>query len=543
MSEDRLANFRERIDEQRRQLEEILRTIESLLPKIPELNRLAEMRDRYASERLDPIKGEKERDIAQREWQRLNSEIEALWRDFQATEPAVWAFAARLKQTLASIPLEEPLVALRSEIEKLGFPSSVFPGARLLWQKSAQDLEILRERLAEIADLVGEASSESAVVPAERVGHSPAPTGGYSELLAALKERIRTARIKASVSVNRELILLYWEIGADILKRQQAEGWGAKVIDELARDLRRDFPDMIGLSARNLKYMRALAEAWPDGAIVQGALAQIPWSHNIALLEKLKAADERLWYARQAFQQGWSRDVLVHQIESGLYVRQGKALTNFDRTLPLPQSDLARQVIKDPYNFDFLALGAEMQERDLEEGLLQNLRDLILELGKGFAFVGNQYPLEVGNRDYRLDLLFYHLGLRCFVVFDLKIGEFKPEFAGKMNFYLSAVDDQLRQPTDQPTIGIILCRERNEITVEYALRKTSQPIGVSQYQLPEALKLSLPTQEELQSLVDSSQRGTEFYKRGPLRFSVPGLRRTARVQSAHSPIRARRRNV
>ncbi len=255
--------------------------------------------------------------------------------------------------------------------------------------------------------------------------------------------------------------------------------------------------------------MRAFAEAWTDRAIVQATLAQIPWYHNIALMEKLKAFDERLWYALQAFEHGWSRNVLVHQIESGLYDRQGKAVTNFHRTLPAPQSDLANQLIKDPYNFEFLGLGAEMQERDLEKGLLENLRDFILELGKGFAFVGRQYPLEVGNRDYRLDLVFYHLGLRCFVVFDLKTGEFKPEFTGKMNFYLSAVDDLLRQPTDQPTIGIILCRERNEITVEYALRATNRPIGVSRYRiteaLPEPLQLSLPTQQELQALVQSLQ--------------------------------------
>lgn len=323
---------------------------------------------------------------------------------------------------------------------------------------------------------------------------------GYAHLLAELKERIRTARLKAAVAVNQELIGLYWSIGRDILARQTAEGWGARIIDRLAADLRRDFPEMTGLSPRNLKYMRAFAEAFPDPEIVQQVVARLPWGHAIKLIESVKSGDERLWYAKQAAEHGWSRNVLAHQIESNLFGRQGKALTNFARTLPAPQSDLAQELIKDPYSFDFLALGPEMSERELERGLLEHLRALILELGKGFAFVGSQYHLEVGGQDYYLDLLFYHLRLRCFVVIELKIEEFKPEFAGKMNFYLSAVDDQLRHESDGPSIGIILCKGKNEIIVEYALRDSSKPMGVSEYRLsaalPEPLRRELPTVAE-----------------------------------------------
>lgn len=256
----------------------------------------------------------------------------------------------------------------------------------------------------------------------------------YSAFVGDLKQKIAEARYRASLSVNRELILLYWGIGRDILARQEREGWGAKVIDRLAEDLRRAFPEMTGLSARNLKYMRALADAWPDSEFVQRVIAQLPWGHNVSLLDSVKATEERAWYARQAIEHGWSRPVLVHQIESDLFARQGSALTNFSRTLPAQQSELAQQLLKDPYTFDFLALGPDMLERDLERGLIEHLRSLILELGKGFAFVGSQYHLEIGGQDYYLDLLFYHLRLRCFVVIELKIEDFKPEFAGKMNF-------------------------------------------------------------------------------------------------------------
>ena len=327
---------------------------------------------------------------------------------------------------------------------------------------------------------------------------------GYDELLQQLKNRIRERRLRTSLAVNRELILLYWSIGRDILDRQREQGWGTKVIDHLSADLHRAFPEMKGFSSRNLKYMRAFAEAWPDEAIVQQAAAQIPWFHNCVLLDKVKNPVHREWYMRQTIESGWSRAVLVHQIETNVYRRQGQATTNFRQTLPTPQSDLAQEVVKDPYSFDFLTLSDDAHERDLERGLLEHLRNFLLELGVGFAFVGSQYPLNVGGDEFYVDLLFYHLKLRCYVVIDLKMKEFEPEFAGKMNFYLAALDDLLRHPEDQPSIGIILCKTRkNKLVVEYALRDMGKPIGVSQYQLTEALpaefKGSLPTVEDLEA--------------------------------------------
>jgi predicted nuclease of restriction endonuclease-like (RecB) superfamily len=325
----------------------------------------------------------------------------------------------------------------------------------------------------------------------------------YQDLLVRLKAQIQTARVRAALAVNQELVLLYWRIGKEILTRQKEEGWGAKVIDQLGKDLRHEFPSMQGLSPRNLKYMRGLAEAWPDESIVQAPLAQLTWYHNLALLEKVKGREERLWYARQAVENGWSRNVLVLQIESGLYRRQGQATTNFQATLPPPQSDLAQQLIKDPYNFDFLTLTQAAQERDLERELLTHLRQFLIELGVGFAFVGNQVPLEVGGEDFKLDLLFYHLKLRSFVVIDLKMGPFKPEYGGKMNFYLSAVDDLLRHPDDQPSIGLVLCKTKNRIVAEYSLRNMTAPMSISAFQhlekLPEQLKGTLPTIEELEA--------------------------------------------
>lgn len=343
---------------------------------------------------------------------------------------------------------------------------------------------------------------------------SPSVLAGYDELLRDLKKQIEQAQVHAAVAVNRELVLLYWNIGRDILTRQQRQGWGAKVIDRLAADLHRAFPEMKGFSPRNLKYMRAFAEAWTDEAFVQEPLAQITWYQNLALLEKLKSPEERTWYARQTIEHGWSRAVLVLQIESDLYSRQGKATTNFERTLPTPQSDLARQLLKDPYNFDFLTLGEEVYERDLERGLVEHIREFLLELGVGFAFVGSQYHIEVGDQDFYLDLLFYHLRLRAYVVIELKISEFKPEYAGKMNFYLSAVDDLLKHEQDQPSIGIILCKTRNKVIAEYALRDIQKPIGVSSFQLmeslPEKLQGSLPTIEELEAELSTLEAAARF---------------------------------
>ena len=320
----------------------------------------------------------------------------------------------------------------------------------------------------------------------------------YPKLLAEIKARVHASRIRAAVSVNRELILLYWEIGRLILQRQEAEGWGAKVIDRLAVDLGREFPDQKGFSARNLKYMRKLAESYPEREIVQQAAAQRPWFHNCVILDKVQDGVQREWYTRATVEHGWSRAVLVHQIESDLYGRQGTALTNFPATLPAPQSDLAQQLIKDPYNFEFLRLGQHIAERELEKALIARLKDFLIELGKGFAFVGQQYHLDVGGEDYYIDLLFYHLHLRCYVVIDLKVVPFKPEFAGKMNFYLSAVDDLMRHPADQPSIGLILCKERNRLVVEYALRDTTKPMGVATYRiLPRKLKGELPTARQI----------------------------------------------
>lgn len=243
-----------------------------------------------------------------------------------------------------------------------------------------------------------------------------AAPAGYAKFLAELKRRIQTAQLQASLAVNRGLVLLYWQIGREILARQERESWGTKVIDRLAADLKSAFPEMKGFSPRNLKYMRAFAEAWPEESIVQAALAQITWYHNVALIEKLRSPEDRVWYAKATVQHGWSRNVLVHQIDSGLHYRQGGAVTNFDRTLPSPQSDLAQQITKDPYNFDFLMLGPEAHERDLEGGLLEHLRKFLLELGVGFAFIGSQYRLQIGAEEFFIDLLFYHLKLRAYVL-------------------------------------------------------------------------------------------------------------------------------
>jgi predicted nuclease of restriction endonuclease-like (RecB) superfamily len=334
---------------------------------------------------------------------------------------------------------------------------------------------------------------------------------GYEPFLKDLKERIRTAQVRAALAVNRELVLLYWSIGKDILTQQKQHGWGAKIIDQLAADLHKAFPAMTGLSPRNLKYMRALAEAYPNEQFVQQVVAQIPWGHNVRILDYVKSSTEREWYIRQTIQNGWSRNVLVHQIESGVYRRQGKALTNFTRTLPAPQSELAQQVVKDPYNFEFLTLAEEARERELERALIDHLRDFLLELGVGFAFVGSQYPIQVGGEEFRIDLLFYHLRLRSFVALDLKIGQFQPEYSGKMNFYLSAIDDLLRHPDDELSIGIILCKSKNKVVAEYTLRDIRKPVGVSEYHLTEALpkrlRGSLPAIEELEAeLKDNSPR-------------------------------------
>jgi len=373
-----------------------------------------------------------------------------------------------------------------------------------------------------LAKTSGQDGKSSATLPA-----------GYPHLLADLKARVRAAQLRAAVSVNRELILLYWDIGRIIAQAQKSKGYGKQVVERLAEDLREAFPQMDGFSPRNVWRMRAFYLAWTeksqkhqqpvgnldskilpqlvaelDGHNLPQPVAEIPWGHNVLLLEKIADPILRLWYARKTIEHGWSRAVLTHHIETQLHRREGKAITNFQRTLPPPQSDLAEQTLKDPYNFEFLTIRSDAHERDLEQGLLDHIRKFLLELGVGFAFVGRQYHLDIGGQDYYLDLLFYHLRLRCYVVIDLKMKAFEPEFAGKMNFYLSAVDDQLRHADDKPSIGLLLCKERDHLTVEYALRDLKKPIGVAQWQtklvesLPRNLKGSLPTVAEIEAELD-----------------------------------------
>lgn len=333
------------------------------------------------------------------------------------------------------------------------------------------------------------------------VALTPVPQG-YAEWLAELKERIHSAQQRAALAVNRELVLLYWNIGRDILARQEQQGWGAKVIDRLAHDLRQAFPQMKGFSPRNLKYMRAFTQAWPDTEFVQAVLAQLPWYHQLALLDKLPDATRRRWYAAKAIEHNWSRNVLVMQIETRLDERSGAAITNFEACLPKPQSDLARESLKDPYRFDFLGLGDEAQEREIENALVRHVTEFLLELGAGFAFVGRQVLLNVGGEEFFIDLLFYHLKLRCYVVIELKAGKFKPEHLGQLGFYLTAVDRQVKSDQDNSTIGLLLCKSQNKVVAEYALGDKSQPMGIAEYQLiaslPQELQTSLPSIEQIE---------------------------------------------
>lgn len=317
---------------------------------------------------------------------------------------------------------------------------------------------------------------------------------GYNGWLMQLKERIYTAQQRATLAVNRELVLLYWQIGRDILDRQAEQGWGAKVIDRLAHDLRSAFPQMKGFSPRNLKYMRTFADTWTDVEFVQQAVAQLPWGHNLVLLDKLSTQDARIWYAQKAIENNWSRNVLVMQIETRLIERQGNAVTNFEQRLPKPDSDLARESIKDPYRFDFLGLTEEAQEREIEGALVQHVTQFLLELGAGFAFVGRQVLLQVGEEEFFIDLLFYHLKLRCYVVIELKADKFKPEHLGQLGFYMTAVDRQMKVKEDAVTIGLLLCKSKDKVVAEYALGDKSQPMGIAEYKLLESLPVPLQTQ-------------------------------------------------
>jgi predicted nuclease of restriction endonuclease-like (RecB) superfamily len=384
------------------------------------------------------------------------------------------------------------------------------------------------------------------------------PDKAYKQWLLQLKERVRFAQIKAALKVNAELLALYWDIGKEILDKETNAGWGDKLVEQVAKDLSAEFPDVKGFSRRNLFYAKRFVDFWSKPELVQQAVAlietnrtvqqavapivqqpvgqkrkkklpqavaqfgqqpvdqipaflsTIPWGHHLQIITKCKVIEEALFYIEQTTQHNWSRSVLVHQMESGLYKRKGKALTNFEYTLPKPQSDLANELLKNPYNFDFLQLGEEASERDLETALTDHLIKFLLELGAGFAFIGRQQLLVVDKEDFFLDLLFYHTRLHCYVVVELKIDNFKPEYAGKLNFYLSAVDAQLKTKEDQPSIGLLLCKKAGKLIVEYSLKNIGKPIGVSEYQLTESIpgkmKGKLPTikqiEKELKDITD-----------------------------------------
>ena len=348
----------------------------------------------------------------------------------------------------------------------------------------------------------------------------------YRQWIVSVKARIQSSQIKAAIAVNRELLELYWYLGEQIIEKQQSAKWGDGFLEQMSRDLRAEFPQIKGFSRRNLFYMRKWVSFWTGSepvmqqaaaqapAIVQQVAAQlvkpenpllfqIPWGHNLLLLDKLPSPADALFYVQKTIEHNWSRAVLTHQIESGLHLREGQAINNFAATLPMPESDLAKQLLRDTYNFDFLTLTERHSERELEAGLTDHLAKFLMELGAGFAFVGRQYHIVVDEEDYYIDLLFYHLRLHCYVVVELKVEKFKPEHAGKLTFYVSAVDSQVRTPVDGPTLGILICKSKSDITVEYSLRDVNKPIGVSEYQitasLPEQLRSSLPSIDQIEA--------------------------------------------
>jgi predicted nuclease of restriction endonuclease-like (RecB) superfamily len=390
----------------------------------------------------------------------------------------------------------------------------------------------------------------------------PSTLRDYATLLTDIKTRIRSAQVRATLGANAEMLAMYWDVGRMIEQRQKAEGWGAAVIPRLASDIRNELPEVKGFSERNIGYMIRFAREYADTLILQRpvaklpgpaigqrpvaqwqppdispravartegihpilqqAAAKLPWGHHVTLMEKIKDLPTRCWYMMAAIQEGWSRDVLAVMIKSRSHERQGKAVTNFEARLPAPQSDMARQVLKDPYIFDFLTLEEPFHEREMETGLVRHLEKFLLELGQGFAFVGRQVHLDVDEEDFYIDLLFYHLKLRAFVVVDLKKGPFKPEHAGKMNFYCSVVDERMRHPQDNPTIGLILCQDKKKIIAEYALRGVKKPIGVSEYELtrslPKELKSALPAIEDIEREMSGSEpRKTRNTRKGGTR--------------------------
>jgi predicted nuclease of restriction endonuclease-like (RecB) superfamily len=332
-------------------------------------------------------------------------------------------------------------------------------------------------------------------------------TPEYRTFIQAIKQRIQSSQIKAAIAVNQELLRLYWDLAAQIVEKQREAAWGDGFLAQISQDLKAEFPDMKGFSVRNLEGMRQWYRFWSDdSAIALQVVAQIPWGHNLTIVAKIKNPDEAMFYVQKTIQNNWSRSVLTHQIEAGLYQREGKAISNFEATLPAPQSDLARQTLKDPYNFDFLMLREKHDEQELENALIENITRFLLELGAGFSYLGRQYRLEVGGDEFFMDLLFYHVRLHCYVVIELKTVKFKPEFAGKLNFYISAVDGILKTEQDSPTIGLLICKSKNDTVVEYALRDVNKPIGVSEYmiaqQLPEEFRSSLPSIEAIEAELD-----------------------------------------
>ena len=347
-------------------------------------------------------------------------------------------------------------------------------------------------------------------------------TKEYVQALSAIKKHVQEAQVKTALSANKELLKLYWYIGQTIEEKQSQHNWGTGVIEQLVEDLQNEFPGIEGFSKRNIFRMRAFYLAYekvpqPVAQITDLPIFNIPWGHNAVLLEKIKDNDKRFWYAQKTIEDGWSRGALEASIKLDLYSREGKAITNFKKTLPDHQSGVAQQALKDPYIFDFLSLAHDYNERDLEQGLIDNVQKTLLELGKGFAFIGRQYHLEISATDFYIDLLFYHYKLRCFVVVELKARPFDPRDAGQLNFYLSAIDSQLRHPNDNPTIGLLLCKTKDNLIAEYALRDINKPIGVAGYEtelvklLPKTLKSSLPTIEELEAEFEKYRESHDYY--------------------------------
>lgn len=349
----------------------------------------------------------------------------------------------------------------------------------------------------------------------------------YTQFLEHIKKDIQESQLRAAMSITKELTALYWRIGKMLSEKTSLEGWGAKTIDKVAKDLESSFPGIEGFSLRNLQLMRQFSECYPD-SIYETAVSQIPWGHNIVLMQKIEEKEKRLWYAQQAIDNGWSRSIFGMWIESNLYDRQGKAVTNFHEALPEADSDMAHQIMKDPYNFGFVSLTKKYKEKELEQGLIDHIQKFLLELGQGFSFVGRQVKLSFEDKDYYIDLLFYHYKLRCFIVGEIKAAAFSPEDIGQTNFYLSAVDNLLKHPDDKPTIGMIFCKTKKNFTVEYALRGFKNPIGVATYEvtimesLTKDLKGYLPSIEEIEAeFANESTNIVEKSKKNPKKKQLP----------------------